>query len=201
MWRGAWGVCSPSSWTSQSSQPRDLAWRRWSFTGLTRTLSEPWSPYQPPVQGGTDEPEAVEGDTGSGPTEHTKELAKTMPLVDVVGGTAFGRLAHEVLEYIDTSVTDLGAEMDRVVGDLLRRHRLPVSSRLLSNGLRAAMQTPLGAIVGNQCLADISPADRLAELTREPDGHFDELRALAKDPRFAVPGTVFNAVRNRLEDA
>jgi hypothetical protein len=43
--------------------------------------------------------------------------------------------------------------------------------------------------------------DYLAELTQDPDRHFDELRALSKDPRFAVPGTVFNAVLNRPEAA
>ncbi len=58
-----------------------------------------------------------------------------------------------------------------------------------------------GAMTQDESTLDFELLDRLAELTREPDGHFDELRALAKDPRFAVPGTVFNAVRNRLEDA
>lgn len=43
--------------------------------------------------------------------------------------------------------------------------------------------------------------DRLAELTHEPDRHFEELRALSKDARFAVPPTVFNAVLNRPEAA
>lgn len=43
--------------------------------------------------------------------------------------------------------------------------------------------------------------DRLAGLTHEPDRHFDELRALFADPRFAVPPTVFNAALNRPEAA
>lgn len=42
--------------------------------------------------------------------------------------------------------------------------------------------------------------DRLAELTREPDAWFDELRRLYEtDDRLRVPGTVFNALLNRPE--
>jgi hypothetical protein len=48
---------------------------------------------------------------------------------------------------------------------------------------------------------DFALFDRLAGLTHEPDRHFDELRALYADPRFAVPHTVFNAVLNRPEAA
>ena len=43
--------------------------------------------------------------------------------------------------------------------------------------------------------------DRLAGLTQQPDRNFSEIRALYGDPRLAVPGSVFNAVRNRPEAA
>ncbi len=49
---------------------------------------------------------------------------------------------------------------------------------------------------------DLPFIDRLAALTHEPDGHFDELRAAYEgDPRLHVPATVFNAVLNRPEAA
>jgi Transglutaminase-like superfamily len=48
---------------------------------------------------------------------------------------------------------------------------------------------------------DLAFLDRLAALTHDPDRHFDELRALYRDPRIAVPATVFNAVLNRPEAA
>jgi hypothetical protein len=48
---------------------------------------------------------------------------------------------------------------------------------------------------------DLAFFDRLAGLTQDPDRHFDELRALYRDRRVAVPGTVFNAVLNRPEAA
>ena len=58
-----------------------------------------------------------------------------------------------------------------------------------------------GAMTQDESQIDFALFDRLAELTHEPDGHFDELRAIHRDPRFAVPGTVFNAVLNRPEAA
>jgi hypothetical protein len=48
---------------------------------------------------------------------------------------------------------------------------------------------------------DVAFYDRLSELTQDPDRHFTELRAIYKDPRIAVPGTVFNAVLQRAEAA
>ena len=48
---------------------------------------------------------------------------------------------------------------------------------------------------------DLGFFDRLAGLTRAPDRHFSEILALYHDPRLAVTGTVFNAVRNRAEAA
>lgn len=49
---------------------------------------------------------------------------------------------------------------------------------------------------------DIELLDRLAALTREPDAHFDELRAVyEKDKRLRVPDVVFNNVLNRSEAA
>ena len=48
---------------------------------------------------------------------------------------------------------------------------------------------------------DTALFDRLALLTSAPDTHFDELRALYREARLAVPATVFNAVLNRPEAA
>ena len=49
---------------------------------------------------------------------------------------------------------------------------------------------------------DIALLDRLAALTREPDAHFDELRAVYEtDKRLHVPEIVFNNVLNRSEAA
>jgi hypothetical protein len=58
-----------------------------------------------------------------------------------------------------------------------------------------------GAMVMDDSTIDTDLIDRIAALTREPDIHFDELRAAYRDPRLAVPATVFNHVLNRSEAA
>jgi hypothetical protein len=47
---------------------------------------------------------------------------------------------------------------------------------------------------------DLCLFDRLAIVSREPDAHVDELRALDRDERVSVPGTVFNAVLNCMQE-
>jgi hypothetical protein len=54
-----------------------------------------------------------------------------------------------------------------------------------------------GAMTLNDSELDLAFIDRLAVLSHDPDKHFEELRASYRDPRIAVPGTVFNAVLNR----
>lgn len=54
-----------------------------------------------------------------------------------------------------------------------------------------------GAMTRNDAELDLSFIDRLAALSHAPDEHLDELRAVYRDKRVAVPGTVFNAVLNR----
>lgn len=58
-----------------------------------------------------------------------------------------------------------------------------------------------GAMVMDDSRIDTDLIDRIAMLTREPDAHFDELRAAYRDPRLVVPATVFNHVLNRPEAA
>lgn len=54
-----------------------------------------------------------------------------------------------------------------------------------------------GAMAGTDTELDLPFIDRLAEFSHAPDRHFGDLRAIYKDKRVAVPGTVFNAVLNR----
>ena len=54
-----------------------------------------------------------------------------------------------------------------------------------------------GAMARTDAELDLPFIDRLAEISHAPDRHFGELRAIYKDTRVAVPGTVFNAVLNR----
>jgi len=58
-----------------------------------------------------------------------------------------------------------------------------------------------GAMVKGDENVDTALIDRLATLTHDPDAHFEALRAAYRDPRLAVPATVFNHVLNRAEAA
>jgi exodeoxyribonuclease V beta subunit len=87
-----------------------------------------------------------------------------MPLADVVAGAAFGTLVHTVLERVDHAAADLPAVMGAEVRLQLRRDRLEVSAATLTEGLVAAVRTPLGPLLDDRCLADLPASDRLAEL-------------------------------------
>ena len=47
---------------------------------------------------------------------------------------------------------------------------------------------------------DLAFFDRLAIVSRAPDAHVDELDALSRDERVRVPGAVFNAVLDCLQE-
>lgn len=56
-----------------------------------------------------------------------------------------------------------------------------------------------GAMTADDRQLDLALIDRLAALTQDPDRAFEELQAAYRDPRLAVPETVFNHVLNRPE--
>ena len=56
-----------------------------------------------------------------------------------------------------------------------------------------------GAMPRDDSELDLAFFDRLAIVSREPDAHVDELSAFYRDERVSVPGTVFNAVLNCLQ--
>ena len=57
-----------------------------------------------------------------------------------------------------------------------------------------------GAMRRQDSELDLAFFDRLAVVSREPDAHVDELSALYVDERVNVPGTVFNAELNCLQE-
>ncbi len=133
----------------------DPAWRKWSFTGITRDRHDQWVPSMP-QSGGRDE----------GDVEPAPVVAPTSPVpwADIVAGAAFGTLVHEVLELVDPTTDPLEPHLHDVVADRLRRNPVEVRPDELVAGLAAAIRTPLGPVVGGLRLADIPVTDRLAEL-------------------------------------
>jgi exodeoxyribonuclease V beta subunit len=84
------------------------------------------------------------------------------------GGTAFGTFVHTVFEATDFAAPDLDAELARNVTAALARRPVDIGDRAaVIAGLRAAIETPLGPLVGGRRLRDVQRADRLDELTFE----------------------------------
>ncbi|NNG35049.1 UvrD-helicase domain-containing protein [Nakamurella aerolata] len=91
------------------------------------------------------------------------------PMRDLPGGTGFGTVVHEILEYLDTASTDLAAEVRSHVDKALawQGDQPDLDPQLLTAALTAVFATPLGPLAAGRTLADFAPADRLAELEFE----------------------------------
>jgi exodeoxyribonuclease V beta subunit len=95
------------------------------------------------------------------------DALKAVPslLSDTPASTRFGTFAHRVLERVDFAADDLDRDLGREIADGVDRRRIDVGDPgRLATGLRSAIETPLGPLVGGRRLRDLAPADRLDEL-------------------------------------
>ncbi|MDT7574093.1 MAG: exodeoxyribonuclease beta subunit, partial [Pseudonocardiales bacterium] len=149
----------------------DRQWRRSSYSSLTAgadhhaggVTSEPEAPgtQDEPEPGPEDAPMAVPAETPAAPGHPS-------PMAELPMGTGFGTLVHAVLEVADLTAPDLAAELTGCCSEQLVRHPLAgVEASGLAAALLPVARTPLGPIAGGLALADIAPADRLAELEFE----------------------------------
>ena len=166
----------------------DGAWRRTSFTGLTRAATEALGPE-------VDEPASAEGrrdddedDEATAPEltpEPTPEpalapeaepraepatAAPALPLADLPRGPAFGTLVHAVLEHVDFAADDADPDgLGPIVEEQLARTPAVEEHRAeeLREGLRAVLATPLGGDLGDSTLASVARHDRCDELAFE----------------------------------
>jgi exodeoxyribonuclease V beta subunit len=141
----------------------DPSWRRTSYTALTVGVHDAVIGSEPEVDEKDDEPVTPVPDDAS------DELRDVLsPMADLPGGTAFGTLVHAVLERVDTTTGDLAGAVREHVGTQLGRFGpVGLDPAELTEALVPALRTPLGPVGGNRALADIDPADRLAELDFE----------------------------------
>ena len=140
---------------------------------------------------------------------HGPELERESPLGTAPAGVEFGTFVHTVLEATDFAAPDLDAELAERVEAAQSRRALDLGDpdRVVA-GLRAAIETPLGPIVGGVRLRDVARADRLDELEFElplaggddPTGRLT-LQAIAGVLRAHLPaGDPMAAYATRLED-
>jgi exodeoxyribonuclease V beta subunit len=74
---------------------------------------------------------------------------------------------HGVLEEVDTSAADIGAEIRIRCAEALTGGLSDIDPESLSVALDAVLRTPLGPVAGQRSLADFGSRDRLAELEFE----------------------------------
>lgn len=157
----------------------DREWRRASYSALTAAAHHgpvggiESEPEDPGIQ---DEPEESPDadETGAEPTVVPAGPPAPRPGADLPspyegqpGGTAFGTLVHEILEYVDTAVDDLDAEVRARCAQAATVRVPGVEPVSLAAALGLSLRTPLGPIAGGLTLADVDPRDRLPELEFE----------------------------------
>ncbi len=96
-----------------------------------------------------------------------RPIGADMPLALLPAGADVGTVIHSIFEDIDTSAPSLRAEIERCVDRHATGPRLRPWRSQLVEGLEKVLTTGLGGFMGGVRLADISPADRLAELSFE----------------------------------
>ena len=162
----------PSLSVARMHRTVDSAWRRTSYSALTAAAhdlahSEPSSGSEPEEPDTTDEPELPPGSAGL-LTAAPGPAALPSPMNGLPAGAAFGTLVHEVLEDVDTSADDLGAELLDRCREAVRARLAPVDPGELAAALLPVLRTPLGLPQEpTLTLAGIAPGDRLAELDFE----------------------------------
>jgi exodeoxyribonuclease V beta subunit len=175
-WQAA-GRRTPNLCRASFERTIDDQWRRTSYTGITADGSETRVATEPEEGVVSDEnvPATAAGASGSASAtlrlpgageEHLR--AVPVLLAGMPGGAHVGTVVHRVLETTDFAVPDLTSELGgRIEAELARRQLDLGSLEIVVAGLRSAIETPLGPLVDDTRLCDISRGDRLDELSFE----------------------------------
>lgn len=171
---------SGSRWSVPAPDPQPLTvatfdrtidpdWRRTSYSALTADAHEGRTvPDTPQIADEPHDPQLPEPVETEADAEALRQVAS--PLADLPAGTAFGTFVHAVLEVVDTDAVDLDGEIAARVAQV-GTAGLGTLADLEPDQVAAALaplySTPLGPLADGRALAQISPADRLAELDFE----------------------------------
>jgi exodeoxyribonuclease V beta subunit len=171
----AWsGETRPSAELCAARFERDLdwRWRRTSYSDITAGAYEARVASEPEERVVDDEvatsappPPAppIDDDLESAAMRGVPSLLAEMPV-----GVQVGTFVHRVFEATDFAAPDLDDELGQHVAATLARRSVDVGDPATTTaGLRAAIETPLGPLVGGRALRDVERADRLDELIFE----------------------------------
>jgi exodeoxyribonuclease V beta subunit len=170
----------------------DRNWRRTSYSDITAAAHDArvTSEEEEPVIG--DEPE---DEAGLGAPEPAPDGdAPPSLLAQMPAGLRIGTFVHRVLAAADFDAPDLDAELSARISEMQGWRALDIGDPAsVVAGLRAAIETPLGPLLGGARLRDVGAGDRLDELEfelpiaggEEPDGR-------------VTPGLIGSVLRERL---
>jgi exodeoxyribonuclease V beta subunit len=169
-----------AAWSGQPRQAAELSaalfdrqldwrWRRTSYSDITAGAYEARVASEPEENVVEDEeplavpPAAAPDDERDAPLRAVPSLLSAMPV-----GVHVGTFVHRVLEATDFAAADLGAELGGHVAAVQARRRVDIGDPMAAvTGLRAAIETPLGPLLGDLRLRDFERVDRLDELVFE----------------------------------
>ena len=141
----------------------DPTWRRTSYSGITSGVHE--------ARVGSEEEERREPDevvvapVADDPEEEPALRAVPSLLAAMPGGADVGTFVHGVLEGADFTAGDLEAELWASLQKTAAREAVELGDRaLIVAGLAAAVDTPMGPVVGDLRLRELGRGDRVDEL-------------------------------------
>jgi exodeoxyribonuclease V beta subunit len=165
------GVARPSTELAAAAFPRelDLRWRRTSFSDITAGAYEARVASEPEEALLSDEPDVAAAVAPAAAPAGEEALRAVPAVLSEMGvGVRVGTLVHRVLEAADFTAPDLRAELAAHIAEAQARRRVELGdAEHVVMGLAAAIETPLGPLVGDLRLRDVARADRLDELAFE----------------------------------
>jgi len=144
----------------------DLRWRRTSYSDITAGAYDAAVASEPEEPLISDEPAETASAVGGAAPQ--PELSALSLLAEMPVGVRIGTFVHRALEATDFAAADLGRELAERIGGAPGARGLPIGDpAMVAVGLSAAIQTPLGPLLGGARLRDFRRADRLDELEFE----------------------------------
>ncbi len=145
----------------------DWSWRRASYSSITQASHD--------LSVGSEAGEEAMSDEEVGGAAVAVAAAgddalRAVPLLlaDMPAGARVGTLIHSVMEASDFAATDLSGELRAALWAQLSWQHLDLGDLdAVIEGLSAAIETPLGPLVGGARLRDVGRGDRLDEMTFE----------------------------------
>jgi exodeoxyribonuclease V beta subunit len=154
----------------------DARWRRTSYSGITVGAHDGHDARvgsEAEQETTSDEAEAVRpaeapGDVVTADRDETALRSMPAPLAEMPGGREVGTFVHSVLEATDFAAAYLKDDLAAAIGREQRRQRIDIGDpTTVAEGLRLAIETPLGPLLDEIRLCDIGKADRVNEMVFE----------------------------------